>query len=444
MALTAVLLCGLAAPAPALAAGPTAAEIADVLERSPVYVADELRAELPPERQRSLERRIKQTSLPIKVLLVPLDYDDRWGGEARQLTASVRERMDVPDDEHLIMITAWEQVIPRIEAQEWPNDRYSARYAAFAVSAQERSKDSEDSSPVELVEQVIPIVEAGDGEEKYREARSDNPYPSAGPGSDGEGLPLPLVLLGGVVVLLLGGGAVAWLWRRRRATQPFALPRHVFTAAREQSEKALRARAQSEVLRLGEELRGLEASGSCDLDVLRQALDAYAAAGRVLDDAQHLPDLAGVLALVTEGRDALAANQASKVKLAKQPKRKQGRGAGERDGKAGQAAPLPLCFFHPLHGRAVKRTAWRPLGRRESLRVALCAACDRAVRGRHAPEALTDLYEGRELPYFEVPAEHSLWTATGFGSFGTESLTARVQRGDFTRAAATRESATAS
>lgn len=454
LALTAALLCGLAAPAPALAAGPTAAEIAEALERSPVYVAGELRAELPPERQRSLERRIKQTGLPIKVLLVPLDYDDRWGGEGRQLTTSVRERMEVPDDEHLIMIAAWEQMIARIEAHEWPNARYEARYAAFAVSSQERAKGGKDgkaakdgSSPVDLVERAIPIVEAGDGKEQYRAARSNDPYLSdsgAGRGEKSQGL----LLLGGVVVLVLVGGGVAWVLRRRRSAQPFAVPRHVFTAAREQSESALRARAQSEVLRLGEELRGLEASGSCDLEVLRKALDAYAAAGRVWDDAQHPPDLAGVLALVTEGWDALAANQASRqanskasgqASKAKGVKRKQVKGRGA----AGGAVPLPLCFFHPQHGRAVKRTAWRPLGRRESLRVAVCAACGSAVSGRRAPEALADQYEEREVPYFEVPAEHSLWTATGFGSFGTESLTARVMRGDFSRAAAARADAAA-
>lgn len=40
------------------------------------------------------------------------------------------------------------------------------------------------------------------------------------------------------------------------------------------------------------------------------------------------------------------------------------------------------------------------------------------------------------MPYFEVPSERSLWSATGYGSFGDESLTARVARGDFSRTAA--------
>jgi hypothetical protein len=137
----------------------------------------------------------------------------------------------------------------------------------------------------------------------------------------------------------------------------------------------------------------------------------------VLDGARGLPDLAGVLALVAEGRDAL--HQAD--------------GRGGRP--AAQRAALPLCFFHPLHGRADRRIRWRPMGRREGLRVAACEACADAVREHRAPEVLTDTVDGRSVPYFEVPAEDSLWAATGYGSLGDEPLATRVARGDFRRAA---------
>jgi hypothetical protein len=46
---------------------------------------------------------------------------------------------------------------------------------------------------------------------------------------------------------------------------------------------------------------------------------------------------------------------------------------------------------------------------------------------------LTDRVHGREMPYFEVPAERSVWAAGGYGSFGDESPAARVARGDFRR-----------
>jgi hypothetical protein len=183
----------------------------------------------------------------------------------------------------------------------------------------------------------------------------------------------------------------------------------VFAAARAADESELRLRAEAEVLALGEAAEATE-SGTPGL---QHVLDAYAAAGTVLDAARGIPDLAGVLALVAEGRSALTGG----------------------DG-------LPLCFFNPLHGRADRRLNWRPLGRRESLRVAACATCAAAVRTRRAPEVLTDTDEdGRTVPYFEIPSERSVWAATGYGSLvpGEEDgLTGRVTRGDFTRSAARR------
>ncbi len=181
-----------------------------------------------------------------------------------------------------------------------------------------------------------------------------------------------------------------------------ALPRAVFAAAHSADETGLRERAGEEVVRLGEEARAAQG----DPTAIERALDAYAAAGTVLDRARGIPDLAGVFALVAEGHAALS----------------------------GTRPALPLCFFHPLHGPAARRVAWRPLGRREQLRVAACETCIRAIRTHSAPEVLLDRHDGRPVPYFEVPAANSLWAATGYGSLlGDDSLAARVQRGDFTR-----------
>lgn len=226
---------------------------------------------------------------------------------------------------------------------------------------------------------------------------------------------VPLVV-GTAVLAAVGTGL--FLVRRRRSgggtDAPFASPKAVFAAAREADEQSLRRRAHEEVVALGEELGDREGT----TPALGRALDAYAAAGAVLDDARGLTDLAGVLALVAEGRDALHGGRA--------------KGAGKDRGA--RTARLPLCFFHPLHGRAVRTIRWRPVGRRDTLRVAACQACARAVRERRAPEVLTDVRDGREVPYFEVPAEESLWAATGYGSLGDEALAARVARGDFSRA----------
>ncbi len=164
----------------------------------------------------------------------------------------------------------------------------------------------------------------------------------------------------------------------------------------------MRRRAEAEVVALGEQVQAADAT----TPGLSRALDAYAAAGTVLDGARGLPDLAGALALATEGRDALS----------------------------GTPSPLPRCFFNPLHGRAAHHTNWRRLGRREGTRVAVCPTCATAVHTHRAPQSLTDVSEdGRTIPYFEVPAERSVWAATGYGSLPGDGMAGRVVRGDFTR-----------
>ncbi|BCK69176.1 hypothetical protein Srufu_031290 [Streptomyces libani subsp. rufus] len=272
------------------------------------------------------------------------------------------------------------------------------------------------AGPAKRVARAIDIIEAGNGDAVYERATADLGAPAPtrttadGAGAkaaSGRGAPLVrlLSLAVGPVLLL---AAVGLLLRRRSRLRdlstPFALPRSVFAAARQADEAGLRDRAAEEVVRLGEEARTAQGAPAA----VERALDAYAAAGTVLDRARGVPDLAGVFALVAEGRAALS----------------------------GAAEALPLCFFHPLHGPAVRRIPWRPLGRREQLRVAACETCLRAIRTRRAPEVLTDRQDGRPVPYFEVPAEDSLWAATGYGSLlsgADNSLAGRVQRGDFTR-----------
>lgn len=74
----------------------------------------------------------------------------------------------------------------------------------------------------------------------------------------------------------------------------------MFATAREADERGLRERAQREVVTLGEELGAPDSAATHDPAALQLALDAYAAAGTVLDAADGIPDLAGVLALVHE------------------------------------------------------------------------------------------------------------------------------------------------
>ncbi|MFF2922771.1 hypothetical protein ACFVTP_10265 [Streptomyces celluloflavus] len=395
----ALLFC---AASPGVAAQSPGQRIADALRTSPVYVDPSLSSAVDPGQRQQLVNRIRHSGLPIRVALVPLVEGDSWGGDARQLAEVIHDRMGGGPS---IVITLGE-FSPSIAAHEWPADTHHAQQAAAAVFHQ---PDMAGAGLPKRLARAIDIIEAGNGDKVYEQATAGLRAPA--PKADASSSPLARLLtlaIGPVLLLAAAGLLLRRRSRMRDLSTPFALPRSVFAAARRADEAQLRDRAGEQVVRLGTEARAAQG----DPASIERALDAYTAAGTVLDRARGIPDLAGVFALIAEGRAALSA----------------------------APDPLPLCFFHPLHGPAVRRIPWRPLGRREELRVAACETCLRAVRARRAPEVLTDRLDGRPVPYFEVPADSSLWAATGYGSLLTEdtedtkgSLTARVQRGDFTR-----------
>ncbi|WP_078970429.1 hypothetical protein [Streptomyces natalensis] len=397
----ALLVC---AAAPGAAAESPGQKIANALRTSSVYVDPSLATAVDVAQQRKLVAQIRQTRLPIRVALVPLVEGDSWNGEPQQLAEVVHDRIGGGPAILITLGTNGEG----IAAAEWPDGAHQAWKAAAAVSLQD---DMKDAGPARRIARAIKIIKAGTGDAEFKKVTADvnGPATHTGrpkPSGTGSGSPLPRMLALAVGPLLLLAAAGLLLRRRARLrgglATPFALPRAVFAAAHSADETGLRERAGEEVVRLGEEARAAQG----DPTAIERALDAYAAAGTVLDRARGIPDLAGVFALVAEGHAALS----------------------------GTRPALPLCFFHPLHGPAARRVAWRPLGRREQLRVAACETCIRAIRTHSAPEVLLDRHDGRPVPYFEVPAANSLWAATGYGSLlGDDSLAARVQRGDFTR-----------
>ncbi|GCD35488.1 hypothetical protein OEIGOIKO_03231 [Streptomyces chrestomyceticus JCM 4735] len=211
--------------------------------------------------------------------------------------------------------------------------------------------------------------------------------------------PLRFLFLAAGPLLLIA--AVGLLLRRRSRlrdlAQPLAIPRAVFAAARRADEAGIRERAAEEVARLA----GYTQRNGAAPAATERARESCATAEALLRQARGVPDLAGVFALVHEGCAALD----------------------------GSKAPLPLCFFHPLHGPAIRRIPWRPSDDGERFQVGACATCVRALRARREPDTLTDERAGRPVPYFDVPPEHSLWSATGYGSLLTDtSLTTHVQR----------------
>ncbi|MEU9763203.1 hypothetical protein [Streptomyces sp. NPDC047985] len=401
LACTALFGTGAPARAETAGTGPTATTIAEALATDPVYVDPSYAAAVNPAQQQALVDQIAATGLPIKVVLVPLKKGDAFDGDSRALAAVVKERLG---QQQLILITTGEYG-KWLNGTEWPTDTHQTRDAASAVGFLE---ELDDAGLAARVGKAVELIKAGNGTEVYEAetARIDRES-SARPEVEEDFSDGSVTLLAVAAVLVLAVVGAAFLVRHRRSPRhtAFTFPDAVFAAEQAADEAGLRRRAAAEMLALGE---AVEHADGATTPGLSRALDAYDAAGRVLDAARGLPDLVGVLALAAEGRSALT-----------------------------PAPGLPLCFFDPRHGTAVRRITWRPLGRRERADVAVCEDCGQALHARRAPQVLAVRDQGRTVPYFEVPAERSLWAATGYGSLLSgpdDTLAARVGAGEFSRA----------
>ncbi|RCG19235.1 hypothetical protein DQ392_11165 [Streptomyces reniochalinae] len=422
-AVAAALLLVWGAVAPARAAGSPGAKIAEALRTSPVYVDPAYAQAFPAGKQHKLERRIEASGLPVRVIVVPFVTGDAWDADPRKMIDVVRDRLgESPREEAVYMTLSGTDGF--LEGREYPRDGpHQANWGVAAVGHQE---DMDGKSLYAKFSRALEIVEAGNGDEVYEKATADLSEGPAVEGAEGgTSWLLPTLSAAGALTALAAAVLVVRAVRRGGAARgAFTSPRSVFASARKAGVGDLRRRAERELLAYNEELLARDpGEEGADSALLQLSLDAYDAAAAVLDTARGIPDLAGVLALVHEGRGALRGPAPERGK----------RGRGRKGRRPGGGAALPLCFFHPLHGPATGRIRWRPLGRREALHVAACGTCAAAVAAHRTPEVLTQTHEGRTVPYFEVPAEESLWAATGYGSLGETTLTARVRRGDFSR-----------
>lgn len=446
--LVAVLLLLAAAAAPAFAQQDeddrSAAErIADSLRESPVHVDPFFEPALPEDRQRELAAEIEETGLPFYVVLVPVVQGDDWGGSTETMLEVVRDRMGMAENEPMVAVTNSDGGVRHLRGFEWPWTPESEGEAA--VRAVNLDRSSYNASLYTRLSRIVELTDEGEGRAEYERVHEEltEGMPEETEEEDGAagggtgGVSLTAVALVVAPLLAVTAGVVVLVARARRG-QRYEVPATVFEVARTAGEDELRRRARQELVEFGERLSdhdvplpdadGAAAEparhgrrGRRTLRVLRpsadpgqalhQALDAYAAAGTVLDGARDVPDLVGVVALVAEGTAALD----------------------------GTAAPAPgvepgrLCFFQPLHGPAGPRVRWRQVGRTTALKVPACGQCADAVRAHRPPEVLTVRRDGRDVPYFDEPAERSVWAASGYGAFGGGSLTERVRRGDFTR-----------
>ncbi|MFJ1752352.1 hypothetical protein [Kitasatospora sp. NPDC088134] len=163
------------------------------------------------------------------------------------------------------------------------------------------------------------------------------------------------------------------------------------------------------------------------------ALEAYEAAGRLLDTADRpdtdLPDLAAAVVLAEQAVERLAAAHLLH--------------AGQR--------PDPLavrCYYNPLHGPAAPapartgKKAHRTAAREAAAdRRPACPSCRRAILAGQQPDVLPALLPAKAVPgrtgpalvpYYSVPRQWSPWSTTACGAYdpGTPAL---VLRGEHRR-----------
>jgi hypothetical protein len=199
--------------------------------------------------------------------------------------------------------------------------------------------------------------------------------------------------------------------------------------------------AAERVATVGDVLREAELPvGEAALDAAARrdyqwALDAFGAAGKVLDEAGDLPDLAAAAVLAERALERFAAVHARLAGVAHPPK------------------PAERCYYNPLHAAAErphrpdKRGARRRIRPREAAadRRPGCASCRRAILAGQAPDVLPALIPVKVsrlrtarvlVPYYAVPQKWSLWSLSACGAYGDE-WPALVLRGEHRRRSVT-------
>jgi hypothetical protein len=342
------------------------ATIAAALRREPVYVDPAYASALPKARRAELVKRIRRSPTPVYVVLVPIVTGSTWQS-SEQVTTVIQSHLG-RNGAYVTFNKDFSDVLDIVMYGGTDEERQAARDAGWAVSYEKRYK-----TLAARLDRCVDLIASGTGSAAYKKAH-DEEF-TAGPtrrpaarDTGGHGDHDLAIGVSAFVVVAAGlAGGLVWLRRRRdrAAIEALRLPRTVFSTALEAGDDELRARAERDLIALGESLDGDE-----------HALDAYAAAGHALDRARSTADLAGVLALIQAARGG-----------------------------------TPLCYFDPRHGEGTITVNWRAPGTRPKLEVRVCATCAKAVRDRRAPDVVLD--QGR--PYYEAATP---WAETGFGQLG--------------------------
>lgn len=381
----------------------TLAEIEDELGTDGVWVSPALRDEVPPDVEAQIEAAVAEASTPTYVSLVDLDHGDPLtNGDAEQLANVIRD-----DTGRTGVYVGMEPVYGddgpafMLDLTAFPHDY--GLYTSARVAAAEH--------PDDLGAQVLrtlELIESGEGDRLYEELDPDERAGVSGAGSpgDGDGLGAGGVTgLVAVVLVALVGVVLAVRSRRRpRPVAPiatsasFTLPPAVLSTVRAAEDQRNEARAQADVLALGEAIDGahLDPRRGQTLDAWQAALDHYDVARRILDRRHSPADVVGAIVLAQRGGSALAAAA-------------EGRGW----------TPEPSCYFNPLHEGSTSPVRWQDGESR--VRVPACRACATAVRAGREPEDVLDFVaDRRPVHYFKL--DLGAWSSTGYGALDTDLL----------------------
>lgn len=371
-----------------------------------VWVAPELRDQVPPDVEAQIEAAVAAADTPTYVTLVDLDYrDPLTHGDAGELANYIRDdtgrsgvyvglEPQYGDDPYVLELTSF------------PDDS-GLFYAARVASAEH---------PDDLGAQALRVLEllkSGDAERLYEQLDPEDRYPGGSSGGDDGGLGAGA--LTGIAVAVLALVAVVVTARRRRARAlpaaptptgaSFTLPTAVLSTVRAAEDRRTEGRAQADVLALGEAIDAaeLDPRRTAGLPAWQAALDHYDVARRILDRDHSPADAVGAIVLAGRGRSALAAAV---------------------DGRGWE--PAASCYFNPLHEGATTPVLWRD--GESGVRVPACERCARAVSDGAEPDDVLDFVtDGRPAHYFKL--DLGAWSRTGYGALDGDLLGRLLESG---------------
>ena len=357
-----------------LTAGPaaaqaTAAEVAEQLRQSPVYVAPDAEAKINAEQVRE---HVLDAGTPIYIAVLPESAREGYGGSVTELGKAIANELKRNGTYMVVSGDHWAagtygDTIPRGEA---------SRLASQAVD------DHRNDPQAAVLQWVDGVAAAARGE----------PADQSGGGGGGVGIGAIAVL----ALLVVGGGALIFGARRRRRERE---------AERRRQLEEVKQVAQEDLVALGDDIRALDLDTSmpdADPEAVRhytEAVDQYQKASDALDRARRTEELAPVSAALEAGRYEMSATKAVL----------EGRPVPER---------RPPCFFDPRHGPSVEDVEWAPPGGAPRM-VPACAADAQRVHEGLEPESRQVLAGagGRMTPYWNAPGYYGPWAGGYFGGF---------------------------